>query len=171
VASVAAVTSAIAVVSNAFRYSPAQFGYYSISALNLGPRDFQSATNYTIDFTEGSLATIGGGTACFSTGVNLPNGAVVRRLVVWFASSDAVVNGPTVRLNRYALSNGAIQSLVAPSQLVSDTGDRLAAAFNVSSSFATVNNATHAYGLGVCLNTGDGFYQARIDYTYTSAGD
>jgi hypothetical protein len=168
VASVAAVSSAVAVVSNAFTYSPVQYGYYPISALGMSPDSNDSADAYFTSYNDGTI--ISNGATCFNTGLNLPNGAVVRRLVVWYSSDGGAGEEPNVRLRRYALSDGSHQDIVPTTDLTDNSDARVAIAFNVSSN-AIINNATHAYGLGVCLDDGGRFFEARVDYTFTSAGD
>jgi hypothetical protein len=105
----------------------------------------------------------------FNTGVNLPHGATMTRLSVWYTSGGN--SNPLVQLLRHALANGSFNLIVSGS-IVDDSGARKQKNFAIADTpVAKANNAQYAYGLGVCLGSDTKFHGARLTYTYTHAGD
>jgi len=107
--------------------------------------------------------------ACFSTGVNLPQGSRITQFAVWY-SSEANDN-PTVHLQRTNLANGTSTALLASQSIVGDSGFHELAVIPIAGGSSLVSNIGFAYGLGFCPGTNGSFRGARIAYTYTSAGD
>jgi hypothetical protein len=162
--------AARAVTDTIFRYSTPKTGYYTIDPLAMAPVTFlaTSADAYVIDAI--GLFNAGSYYQCFSTGVNLPNGATITRIAAWLRSST---NGnPNVYLHRKALLDGTNER-VASQVLNDDTAQRKSVGANAVSSVARVNNGRYSYAFGVCLWPGynDVFFGARITYTYDHAGD
>ena len=51
------------------------------------------------------------------------------------------------------------------------TGLRVSFYAPIDPNFALVDNARYTYAFNICLNPGSVFYNARLVYSYTSAGD
>jgi hypothetical protein len=166
VAMAAVAADAHADTSNIFSYTKPKVGSFSISPLAMSPD--AGGADYYINFT-GALTMEAGNTSCFATGVNLPQGATITSMVVYYASG--VGANPSAALRRYKLSDGSFKILVNP-PMTDNTGNRVVAKANVDPAEAVVNNNQYTYGLGLCFFTTDNvFYGARIGYTYTQAGD
>ena len=123
---------------------------------------------YGISPTVGILQSVT--SHCYQTGVNLPQGAKITALRVWYSSDNA--NSLSFVLVRNQLTTGAGEALVQEFSTDSSS-NRVAESFTVSGASATVNNNAYMYGFRVCFNaaTGELFNGARLTYTYTTAGD
>jgi hypothetical protein len=130
----------------------------------MAPDGDSSANDYFIDCR---LST--GNIRCFNTGVNLPHGATMTRLSVWYSSGGN--SNPLVQLLRHTLADGSFNLIVSGS-IVDVSGTRKQKNFAIADTpVAKANNAQYAYGLGVCLGSDTKFHGARLTYTYTHAGD
>jgi hypothetical protein len=130
--------------------------------------DGADSLNYSIDWFGSLTPTSGEG--CFNTAVNLPQGATITKVSVWYSSG---ATGDTfVDFRRLQVSNGQGSS-VAFEFITDDSGIRKPAhvTFFGTPADLVVNNNQFAYALGVCLGAGDRFFGARVAYTYTHAGD
>jgi hypothetical protein len=155
---------AYAITGNAFIYSRAKPGYFSIHPASLAP--FNDTISYQSSSGPPAQVQANG---CLTTGVHLPDGAKITGLSVWYAANT--VGGVGFSLFRDTPSNGTDAYLVFGS---SDdaSGNRVGKLFSISRALATVNNKAGSYGFGVCpVNNTQIFYGARINYTYTTAGD
>lgn len=116
-----------------------------------------------------ALAPLPGERGCFNTGINLPHGAIMTQLRVFYEGA-AGADKPFVTLQRKRYTTG-INNSVAEQDLP-QSAVRTSANIPLNASFTTVNNAAFSYGFGICLrNENDIFYAARIIYTYQNAGD
>jgi hypothetical protein len=122
------------------------------------------STQYTNMWDQGLVGN-GKGPNCFNTGVNLPQGAKITNVTVFYMN-----NHPTAvyaELRRKALATPDTVD-VAYKTLPLTNGDRRQAALTLNASYATINNNVYGYGFGVCLNDERGyFYGAKITYQYT----
>jgi hypothetical protein len=159
---------AVAITSNAFTYSPALNGAVMIDAMDLAPDDSESAQNYSINFT-GNVHRTNTDVGCYVTGLNLPQGAKLVELRVFYKSSDQW--NPTVYIMRHTPSTGVFTEILV--EVISNNENvRKAIAYDLTTNGdRTINNATFGYGFGVCIGSLDVFYGARLAYSYTSAGD
>lgn len=159
--------AAYAVTSDVFQYSTPQTGYFSIDRMAMTPTDDPAAADFTIDITSGEgLST--GVTHCFNSGVNLPEGATIVRMTVWYSS--VAESNPAFSILRQKLVDGQTD-VVAFKNGNDDSGLRKTLTANANVSFAAVDNTRFSYGFRACIGQLDAFYAARIQYTYTNAGD
>jgi hypothetical protein len=142
-------------------------GYYTIDAMAMGPSGVSSDTNYAITDAVRNAAN---DPACFNTAVNLPHGAVITAVTVWYAAGPG--NVTFVGLRRHYLSDGTVRYL-AERELRPTNDSRKALALFLRKEEAAVdplkiNNVRFSYGFAVCLNGQNktAFHNARITYTY-----
>jgi hypothetical protein len=160
--------AAYAVTDTAFNYSTPKNGYFTIDRMAMAPTDDVAAASFSIKTGSGEGLADTGATRCFNSAVNLPHGATIVRLHVWFSSVAEA--DPEFSVLRQRLTDG-LTHVVANIQTADDSGDRKVASANANASFAAVSNAQYSYGFRACIGQLDAFYAARILYTYTSAGD
>jgi hypothetical protein len=152
--------------STVFHYSTPQTASYTIPAAALAPRD--SSTNYFHGFGYLRVGSIGALTDCFQGPVNLPQGAKITKLAIWYRAG--AVGRVTVDLRRYRFNNGEVGD-IAEITSTDATQTRVSKAVSVSGPLATINNDAFNYDFSICLGTNDTFEGARLTYTYTTAGD
>lgn len=160
-----AATSAMAIVDTEYRYATPKPGNFTVNPMAMAPDGF-SAQAYAISWGLGALEVNADASEsqCFNTNVNLPASVKITGLRVWSRSS---INSVLVRFEALVLPSGVSTSLV--NTTVGDgSGDRVATFISLPSITATNNTA---YGLGVCLDPGEQFNGARIEYTAQNAGD
>jgi hypothetical protein len=165
VATTAAIGTAQAITDTIFQYSSPKTGYLTISPAALSPT--ADGVDYIIGFSGGvHLQT--NSLQCFVTGVNLPHGARITQMLVFYTTGGT---GPQVRLYRESLTTGVAQQ-IANANLPLTGGARSAASVPIAPSLAIVGNAAFTYGFGTCLSdTANTLHGVRITYTYTNAGD
>jgi hypothetical protein len=156
---------AYAITSSVFRYSTAKVGYHTIHPMDLAA-DNDSRT-YTILYLEGTLNSPSGG--CFQTALHLPERANITGMSVW--SSETAGGNVTAQIFRTTLSNG--DGLLVANEPSTDTSGTRVGKFYPITSPATVISRNYGYGFDVCLAGGAAstFYGARIQYSFTDAGD
>jgi len=166
VGAIAAVScgAANAITSNNFTYGSPKTGYFTIHPMALSPNDETSGADYFISFEGGSLE----GTGCFNTGINLPHGAKLVNVRVFFRSDDQ--SDVDIRIHRHTLADGT-DAMLVDEPFADDSDTRTSVAFPIGAAHAVVNNRTFIYGFAVCVGAGTLFYGARFKYTYTNAGD
>jgi hypothetical protein len=159
-----------AVTDKIFRYTTARTGYFGIDHMAMAPRDASSANDYVVSWGTGLYPQYLTGTGgCHQSGVHLPNGATIVRLLVWTRSSS--VSGLNVYLYRHKYLDGT-QDTIASKHIPDNSNTRIQTRIAIANnSFAVVNNAAYSYGFGVCLSASALFHSARVAYTYTHAGD
>ena len=166
VATTAVIGAAQAITDTAFRYSTPQVGFFSINPVAM--TSDSSAMDYARDAL--ALTREGGGSACFGTGANLPQGARMTTLAVWFKSDDIGAD-PTFSIVRQRHSDGALV-IVAEGTGVDDTQLRKQATATIESDLGTIDNSTYSYAFRFCpFAIQNQFLGARIRYTYRNAGD
>jgi hypothetical protein len=159
--------TAQAITDTIFKYSAPKTGYFTIDAMAMAPNGGSSAAEFGIAWDAG-LTT--GNNHCFNAGVNLPNGAHITGVAIFYKSG--ATSDVSVEFLRKNLANGTFVD-VAIDDIADDTNTRQAAAIPLSSTLShlVVDNAHYSYGFGICMGNSDTFYAARIGYTYTNAGD
>jgi len=172
IAALIAGTALAAVVSNGFFYSPRQTGFYSIHPSALSPTNTPAASNFGIVFNGAQLVIGGSSLLCYSTGVNLPQGAIIQGVAAAYASGPTGTN-PMISFAGTRLTDGGIVRLVSFRSIVVNDAQRHVTSYSVpSSSAAVVDNSRYVYSFAFCLgSSNDAFYGARIAYSYNSAGD
>jgi len=159
--------AAYAVTDTIFKYSTPKTGYYSLSPNAFGGDGFGNYGDHIIGWPD-YLGTSAGG--CFTTGVNLPQGAKLTALAAW-TSSDAAT-GVRIHLHRVNLATGHSDEIVLL-QSKDTTQTRTTNTFKIpASATATVDNQRFDYGVAVCLASANSRYLGgRITYSYDNAGD
>ena len=167
VAIVSATAVAQAATDTIYKYSTPKIGNFSINPFAMSPTE--DGVDYSTQFIAGGFIRLSSGTGCFSTGVNLPNGATMTRLTTFWTSGAGPKPGYTIL--RHTLSDGATV-IVATGNVNDDTGTRKPFSANIDATAALVNNNQHSYTFVICMGgLNDAFHGARVSYTYTSAGD
>jgi hypothetical protein len=149
-------------------------GYYTIAHMAMVSDGVSIDTNYTIDWA-GSLRNLAPDPACFNAAINLPNGATITRVTVWY--SNKTTTKVHAGLLRNELADGKTV-YVAEKNLNDTSGQRKgvnlslppkdAKVTSAAAQNAVVDNARFSYGFGICLN-GESkahFYAARVTYKY-----
>lgn len=107
------------------------------------------------------LASGGGRSRCFAAGLNLPEGATPTALRTWVTSN--VEGGVALILMALDLPSGTTTRLVE-ANVGDSSGTRKQITQKLPTGIKPAGVKT-AYGLGFCLNSGDSFSGARVDYT------
>lgn len=160
-------TAAYAITDTEFKYTTPKAAFTTINAMSFAPDGFSPGSNYTIFWSTGSLtaSSENAGSQCFNTHVTLPVSAKLTGLRTYTTSS---IDGVFVRFESQQLSTGSSTSII--SAVVGDSsGTRKATLTPIDPSVPVINN-TQAYGLGVCLEPGESFSGARIEYNALNAG-
>ena len=159
--------AAQAITDTVFKYTTVKTGYFGIDVMAMAPQTTAAANDYSISWTNGISTSAG--YRCFNAGVNLPNGATMTRLSIWYTNGGS--SNPHVQLLRHTLATGLTQGL-AFATIVDDSGTRKQKNFAIADGpLAKVNNGPYTYGFGVCIGTNAFFHGARVTYTYNNAGD
>ena len=161
--------AANAITDTSFRYSAPKTGYLTITAAAFTPGLLASAYINNGAVLSPSTTNL----TCWFAPVNLPHGATMSQLALWYISEspDLVI----IQLIRRTLANGAEGQIVSESAPASG-GLYRRASYPITGAMQTVDNARHGYYIRMCLEydgTGNNpqYHGARITYTYTSAGD
>jgi hypothetical protein len=151
-----------------FVYDTPQTGYYSIHPMSFAPDGAEGSGGYFNRWDRGRLLPDRATQQCLNTGVNLPDGAIVKEVQLWFSSNG---NYPLyTALVRTALATGQGGS-IAGGESTDASNTRVSRTRTVDAAVATIDNAKYQYGFGVCIQGNTTFQGARIKYTYTRAGD
>jgi len=155
--------AAVAITENTYNYTNARTGYVGISNLGMVPN--KAAGDYNNSPSDGLGTSI---LKCFSRGINLPHGATIKNLIVFHRGfNQADVSSV---LSRQHISDDG-RDTIGTGTSTTTTGLRVALNVPINPNFGLVDNARYTYAVNVCLNPGGVFYNARIGYSYTSAGD
>jgi hypothetical protein len=155
--------AAVAITENTYNYTNAKNGYLGISNLGMVPN--KAAGEYDNSPSAGLGTSI---FKCFSRGINLPHGATIKNLIVFhrgFGEGDVQTN-----LLRHHISDGG-RDTIGLGTSTTTTGLRVSLGVPIDPNFALVDNARYTYAFNICLNPGSVFFNARLGYSYTSAGD
>jgi hypothetical protein len=155
--------AAYAITSAAFRYPRPKTGYLMIPApaFVVGSRSIDYGRNAVM------IDVIGSG--CFVAPVNLPQGAKMTQLAMWYTKNDAAP--ANLYFFRASPAQGTSKEIAHLDTANTGGAVKLAAKLIRAPSLQTVNNVHFTYSLAVCLSDAEVFRTARIRYTYTSAGD
>lgn len=158
--------AAYAITDTAFTYSTPRNGYFTIDRMAMTPPNDDATFSIETGSGEGLAGT--NTTRCFNAAVNLPQGATIVRIHVWYSSSGE--SDPEFLVLRQTLTDGQTD-IVANIQTADNSGDRKVATANADAAFAAVSNTDYSYGFAACIGQLDAFYAARILYKYSNAGD
>jgi len=147
-------------------------GYYTIDAMAMAPAGASFETDYSIVWTDG-IRNAAPDKTCFNTAVNLPNGATVTKVSVWYTAAAVAGSLNFGGLVRHAVADGNTHYL-AEADLGPTANKRVAAALKLYPQPALVpttlkiDNARFSYAFAVCLvgQSKAAFHAARIIYTY-----
>ena len=155
--------AAVAITENTYNYTNAKNGYVGISNLGMVPN--KGAGDYNNSPSDG----LGADTfKCFSRGINLPHGATIKSLIVFhrgFEEGDV----QTSLLRQNITDSG--RDTVGTGTSTNTTGVRVSLRVPIDPNFALVDNGRYTYAFNICLDPGSVFFNARLGYSYTSAGD
>ncbi|HTM74105.1 MAG TPA: hypothetical protein VL198_12825 [Pseudolabrys sp.] len=152
--------AAHAITDTVFKYSTPQVGHFTVDALGFSPDS--NGVQYGTDWTSGGKTTSAQSFGCFNTAVDLPNGARLKGLDIWYKTQVRV------QFLRHKLSDGTLHLIGSDITFTDGSGTRQLGKMAFASEL--VDSANYSYGIGVCLTSGS-FYAARVDYTYTTAGN
>jgi hypothetical protein len=156
--------AAHAATDTIFKYTTPKTGALTLLAAAFTPAQHTSSWSNIGSSLDGA-----GGSTCFFAAVNLPQGAKITNLAVWYAKNDS--GGSYLFLTREQLSTG--NTALIGSVLATDSGGarggKQAAVTNTAVN--TVNNLAYGYYLEKCVSSTETFYGARITFTYQTAGD
>jgi len=152
---------AAAITDTKFTYSTEQTGFLTISPMDFAPDGSTSASKPWFSAWFGMSLT---GDGCFQTGVNLPQGAKITEIRVWYKKKISFQFLST------KLVDGATTTIVSKSAPGDGTTERRSVGAAPASE-TIIDNRSRMYGLGICLAPEEVFQGARIIYKYTSAGD
>ena len=125
------------------------------SYLFINPSSFFSENPDTEDVTIRADRATANAPASFSSGVELPHGAVVTAVIMYGNAGTSDETATLVRAN----SAGSINTLTTSAIGTADT----------SVSNATIDNQNYSYSIGTStLSATDSIYGARITYTFTT---
>lgn len=161
-----ALSPAGAVTDTAFRYSTPQTGY-----LMLGPADFQPERSGLQYAKNGgtSIYTTADGEACFHAPLRLPRQTTFERVTVFYSrAADAAVVTSVLQINAEGTN---YDFLANPSLSLAPVTVRGKISYAGIASTSVINNRLYNYSVRLCLTKNAAFYNARIEYTYTNAGD
>jgi hypothetical protein len=157
--------AAHAVTDTIFRYSTPKTGFVTIQSIAFNPdasgTAFHSAIQLTLDVA---------GAACFLAPVNMPQGAKMSALQIWY--KRATPNFFTVALFRQHITQESSADVIV-SQTPPGGGFFRPAKYDITdTALQTVDNSRYSYFLRVCMaETADSFQNARVTFTYNNAGD
>lgn len=164
----AVVLPTVAFAAVDFVYDEPQTGYYSIHPMSFAPDGADLSGGYFNSWRTGKLSPDSNQQQCLNTGVNLPDGAKIQEVQVWFSSNGA--HDLYTTLTRTALATGQGRTIGGGS-FTDSSGNRVTRTRAVDTALAQIDNAKYQYGFGVCIQSQTVFQGARIKYTYTRAGD
>jgi hypothetical protein len=156
--------TAEAITDTVFKYSTVQTGYLTIPVSAFVPES--SADQFGQNGV--SIQPVTTGLLCMDAPVNLPEGAKVTTIGVWYATNGGDMQ---VQMFRQNLATGTNVTLAR--RVLADTaGSRAQANLAVTGTGQIIKNEAFSYDLNFCTQgaTANKFYSARIRYTYSTAG-
>lgn len=157
-----------AITDTVFRYSSPRIGRYTVDHLAMAP-DRTSAANSNYGNTIAGGLTTGTNDTCFVTGINLPHGAALTAVTIYYVHGASSVGDLTADFVAHPLAAGGAQTLGSRAFANQDDirrGGNLPIGAGI-----VINNAQQSYGLRVCLFPFQAFYAARFTYTVNNAGE
>lgn len=161
--------AANAITDTVFRYSTPQTGYLALPANVFTPLDDSTAYSVT---NRSQLRLDTDDFACFVTPVNLPQGADMTNLTVWYQNQSATLAVSLLRNTNLDIPDG-FKELARRNLPRGDASVRQEANRSIAGA-AIVDNKDNHYWLEYCARNAftDGILQSvRITYTYKNAGD
>jgi hypothetical protein len=131
--------------------------FLNIHAMGFAPDGFSASINNSWDV--GMYGTPDA--PCANASVNLPNGAVIKKLVMWVRAS--ATGYPTIQLIRTRLQTGDRQK-IADFATKDHSDTRKAFDIPLRPKMTTVDNSLFWYSVGVCVKDTSNFYGIRIIY-------
>jgi hypothetical protein len=145
-------------------------GYVAISALAFKPHDVSPSL---IQHDQSAIYTNSGTGYWVEAPVDLPNGAVINQIVVYYSTATGATPNFNVILFLHPLySNSPITiASFSPSSSSADINTYTSATYNGPFTYPNVALASNAYMVQVNLpnNTNIRFNGVRIDYAYTAS--
>lgn len=154
--------SAFAIDSSAFNYTTPKTGYLSVSPMDFAPDGSSSAANPYFNSWFGNVLT---GNGCFNTGLNFPHGATVTSVRVWYSGALFI------NFTQTELATGTTGPSLQQSFPTNGTTDRRTSILAFGTPALKIDTLKYSYALGICVGPDDSFRGARMQYTYTNAGD
>ncbi len=151
---------ASAATDTIYKYSSPKTGIVSISTMAFSPDSASTSGKAWLNKWFGNILT---GDGCFNAAVNLPNGATITNYRVVYTTGIYSAFVATAR----ETGESTYLALISRDEA---TSDRMGFSEAVDP-VAVVNNVKYQYGVGICLTPDQTFNGARIQYTYTNAGD
>jgi hypothetical protein len=159
-----------AATENAFRYSSPKSSSLMLSAADFVPSSTFSSENYR--FEETGIKTTSISQRCFVAPVHLPQGATIKQLKAFYRRPNAAdvvfVHLRRVNTTGPAVSGDPVANEV-PTVAPVTPGGSFTYAANASRNI--VNNVQFAYRVELCIANTGSLIHARVDYTFTNAGD
>jgi hypothetical protein len=147
-------------IGSSITVTAASAGGVMLDHFAFSPQGSDTAANFYVKNATGALTTSADG--CFTAGVQLPNGATVTKVTVWYKKNSA--NSARFALRWRQFSNGRSEALVDEFLPGSAGLPRTSVTFDVPAASGAATPA-YSYGALVCLGTNDLFWGARIHYT------
>jgi hypothetical protein len=160
--------AAQAITDTVFRYSTPKTGSFMVPAAALS----RAADGVAYSNNGFSVTTSHSAQVCFQAPVNVPHGAELTSLTAWYGRADAnaVVFVLLRRMQVTGVSYVDVDQIANTAETQAPVNDGFSAVrYDITD--PTVNNRAYAYYIVVCLANNGAFNAARVDYTYTTAGD
>jgi hypothetical protein len=160
--------AAHAITETAFRYSNPRTGYLGIPPAAFAPSG--DPTGAYITYNDGSLLQVSSNNGtCVWAPVNLPQGATMTKLAIWYAKTSGTAD---LKLVAMPYANGGYSEL-ADLSLADTSFVRVGRARSITGTLARVDNAHNEYWLYFCAQNSSSTYFTgiRLTYTYNNAGD
>jgi hypothetical protein len=158
--------AAQAITDTIFKYSTPKTGYLTLMPAAFTPRSLDF--NYSL--SNGYLRATTANITCFAAPVNLPQYAKMTSITMFYTltSPDAM----TLSLEYHVLAGGA-GTVVSDSPPATGGYPKWVNIPITNASLQTVDNAHNGYYFDLCMQTthNSNFNGARMNYTYTNAGD
>jgi hypothetical protein len=158
--------AAHAITDSVFRYATPQRGFLQLDPAGFIPMTNEGPGSYRIFYVYNAFIQTAVDGACFSKSVELPDGAKISAVNVWFETR--------ARVSLYRHEPAAGGSTVMADETFHSAQTRVRpGTMSVSNpALRTVDTRNYSYALIVCLpHTDDYFFGARVNYTYANAGD
>jgi hypothetical protein len=138
-------------------------GYQGLSPMDFAPqhREHETKAYYTSWYPLGLAPDV---EQCFNTGLRLPGGVKLQRVVMWFKGSgagSADFSGVVFRSDPAAGTSGRIGSAQAPGA----DGATTRLVVPIVDGSRVIRNDRYLYGVGFCAEDGMLFQGARAVYT------
>lgn len=161
--------TAHAITDAVFRYSTVQTGNLAIPSTAFGP--LGSDNQYVYDSGRSALRLQTTDFACYAAPVNLPRGANMTTINVWYTNLGGTAS---VKLLKRINSSVAPEELAdRPLTQTADINSVFQVAKSITAAGAVIDNIRNSYWVQFCGQNSQNIllYSVRITYTYGNAGD